>query len=110
MKINPKLERSNCKTLEFQESPTILQYYPAEQIVAGHQLDHEIKFLLVSVLFLISRLIDIIPQENKPKKALYHPYPGIFAYITTHDLLILDPQLPGLCPERRGTCVITSPT
>lgn len=51
MKINPKLERSNCKTLEFQESPSILQYYPAEQIVAGHQLDHEIKFLLVSVLF-----------------------------------------------------------
>lgn len=49
MKIDPKLERSNYKTLEFQESLTILKYsVPAN---SSHQ---EIsKFFLVSVLSLL---------------------------------------------------------
>lgn len=34
-------------------------------------------------------------------KAFYQSYPGIFTDITTHNLLILDPQLTSLCPKRK---------
>lgn len=51
VKTDPKLERSNYKTLEFQESLTILKYYLPSN--SSHQ---EISKLLISVLSLISGL------------------------------------------------------
>lgn len=39
-------------------------------------------------------------MKKQNQKAFYQSHPGVFADITTHDLLILDPQLTSLCPEK----------
>lgn len=101
MKINPKLERFNCQT-GFQESLTILQHHPPR-----YSSYHEInKFWLISLICFWLQDLDIMVWRTKTTKAFYQSYPGIFTDITTHDLLILDPQLTSLCPEKIHTDII----
>lgn len=77
----------------------ILQCSPTGQTDSHH---HEIiKFLLAYLFYVWFQDLDTMLWRNKTKKTFYQSYPGIFTDITTHDFLILDPQLTSLCSEKR---------